>query len=409
MKNKFPEFVSLSLAKSIIMNTDVKLPVFEMISSTEADGRVLAQNISSNKDVPEEDNAAVDGFAVLNKNICINKQYKIVGVSKPGSPYKKKIKEGDLIKIFTGSYVLKCNYVDTVYMEEDCIENNGYVIFKKKIISKSNIRRKGEDIKKKKLLFSKGKKLKVADIAQLISLGINKIKVYKKIKVGIFSSGDEVANISAKKKKYQIYDVNKFLLMSLFKKIGCEVFDLGIIKDNYEISRKKLYKNLNYDLLVTSGGVSKSSTDNISKILLNLGNIFFWRIKIKPGRPFAFGKLKKTLFIGFPGNPVAVAVTFFMLVIKLVRRMSGDNNLRLNYSYFPANFSMKTKKGRVEWLRGKIQRKVKDNYLEKFYTTGSGILSSLSQSEGIIEVDANTEYVKKESLLKFYKYKDLIE
>ena len=197
--------------------------------------------------------------------------------------------------------------------------------------------------------------------------------------------------------------------MSLFKKIGCEVFDLGIIKDNYEISRKKLYKNLNYDLLVTSGGVSKSSTDNISKILLNLGNIFFWRIKIKPGRPFAFGKLKKTLFIGFPGNPVAVAVTFFMLVIKLVRRMSGDNNLRLNYSYFPANFSMKTKKGRVEWLRGKIQRKVKDNYLEKFYTTGSGILSSLSQSEGIIEVDANTEYVKKESLLKFYKYKDLIE
>ncbi len=409
MKNKFPEFVSLSLAKSIIMNTDVKLPVLEMISSTEADGRVLAQNISSNKDVPEEDNAAVDGFAVLNKNICINKQYKIVGVSKPGSPYKKKIKEGDLIKIFTGSYVLKCNYVDTVYMEEDCIENNGYVIFKKKIISKSNIRRKGEDIKKKKLLFSKGKKLKVADIAQLISLGINKIKVYKKIKVGIFSSGDEVANISAKKKKYQIYDVNKFLLMSLFKKIGCEVFDLGIIKDNYEISRKKLYKNLNYDLLVTSGGVSKSSTDNISKILLNLGNIFFWRIKIKPGRPFAFGKLKKTLFIGFPGNPVAVAVTFFMLVIKLVRRMSGDNNLRLNYSYFPANFSMKTKKGRVEWLRGKIQRKVKDNYLEKFYTTGSGILSSLSQSEGIIEVDANTEYVKKESLLKFYKYKDLIE
>ena len=408
MKNKFPEFVSMSLAKSIIMNTNVKLPVLEIISSTEADGRVLAQNIISNKNVPEEDNAAVDGFAILNKNICIGKKYKIVGVSKPGAPYLKKIKEGNLIKIFTGSYVLKCNSVDTIYMEEDCIENNGYVIFKKKIISKSNIRRKGEDIKKSKLLFGKGKKLKVADIAQLISLGINKIKVYKKIKVGIFSSGDEVANISKKKKRYQIYDVNKFLLTSLFKKIGCEVFDLGIIKDDYEISKKKLFKSLDYDLLVTSGGISKSSTDNISKILSNLGNILFWRVKIKPGRPFAFGKLKKTLFIGFPGNPVAVAVTFFMLVIKLIRRMSGDNNLKLNYSYFPANFSMKTKKGRVEWLRGKIRRKVKKNYLEKFYTTGSGILSSLSQSEGIIEVDANTEYVKKESLLKFYKYEDLI-
>lgn len=409
MKNKFPEFVSMSLAKSIIMNTNIKLPVLEIISSTEADGRVLAQNITSNKNIPEEDNAAVDGFAILNKNICIGKKYKIVGVSKPGAPYLKKIKEGNLIKIFTGSYVLKCNSVDTIYMEEDCIENKGYVIFKKKIISKSNIRRKGEDIKKSKLLFGKGKKLKVADIAQLISLGINKIKVYKKIKVGIFSSGDEVANISKKKKKYQIYDINKFLLTSLFKKIGCEVFDLGIIKDDYEISKKKLFKSLNYDLLVTSGGISKSSTDNISKILSNLGNIFFWRVKIKPGRPFAFGKLKKTLFIGFPGNPVAVAVTFFMLVIKLIRRMSGDNNLKLNYSYFPANFSMKTKKGRVEWLRGKIRRKVKKNYLEKFYTTGSGILSSLSQSEGIIEVDANIEYVKKESLLKFYKYEDLIE
>ena len=133
MKNRFPEFVSLGLAQSIIMNTGIKLPMFETVSSVEADGRVLAQNISSNKNIPEEDNAAVDGYALLNKNICVGKEYKIVGVSKPGSPYKKKIKEGDLIKIFTGSYVLKCNYVDTVYMEEDCIENNGYVIFKKKI------------------------------------------------------------------------------------------------------------------------------------------------------------------------------------------------------------------------------------------------------------------------------------
>lgn len=409
MKNKFPEFVSLSLAQSIIMDTDIKLPIFEMVSSTEADGRVLAQNISSNKNIPEEDNAAVDGYALLNKKIFVGKEYKIVGVSKPGSPYLKKIKEDNLIKIFTGAYILKSNCVDTVYMEEDCIENNGYVIFKKKIRSKSNIRSKGEDIKKKKLLFCKGKKLKVADIAQLISLGITKIKVYKKIKVGIFSSGDEVANISENKKKYQIYDVNKFLLMSLFKKIGCDVSDLGIIKDDYEISKKKLFKNLDHDLLVTSGGISKSSTDNISKILSNLGNILFWRIKIKPGRPFAFGKLKKTLFIGFPGNPVAVAVTFFMLVIKLIKKMSGNNNFNPNYSYFPANFSMKSKKGRVEWLRGEIKRKVKNNYLEKFYTTGSGILSSLSQSEGIIEVDAKTEYVEKGSLLKFYKYEDLLE
>jgi len=409
MKNRFPEFVSLGLAQSIIMNTGIKLPMFETVSSVEADGRVLAQNISSNKNIPEEDNAAVDGYALLNKNICVGKEYKIVGVSKPGSPYLKRIKGTDLIKIFTGAYILKCNSVDTVYMEEDCIENNGYVIFKKKIRSKSNIRSKGEDIKKNKLLFYKGKKLKVADIAQLISLGITKIKVYKKIKVGIFSSGDEVANISENKKKYQIYDVNKFLLMSLFQKIGCDVSDLGIIKDNYEISKKKLFKSLNYDLLVTSGGISKSSTDNISKILSNLGDIFFWRIKIKPGRPFAFGKLNKTLFIGFPGNPVAVAVTFFMLVINLIKRMSGNNDLNPNYSYFPANFSMKSKKGRVEWLRGKIKRKLKNNYLEKFYTTGSGILSSLSQSEGIIEVDAKTEYVEKGSLLKFYKYEDLLE
>ena len=174
--------------------------------------------------------------------------------------------------------------------------------------------------------------------------GLIKVRVYNKPKVGIFSTGDEISELNIKKGKYQIYDVNKFILTSMFKKMGCEVLDLGIIKDNFESTKNLMLKNHNLDILVTSGGVSKSSTDNVSKLMINYGKLLFWRIKIKPGRPFAFGKIKNTIFIGFPGNPVAVAVTFFMLVTKFIKKLSGNSNFENEPLLIPSNFSMKKRK-----------------------------------------------------------------
>ena len=165
-------------------------------------------------------------------------------------------------------------------------------------------------------MFKKGYKIRSVDLAQLSSLGVKKLKVYKKIKVGIFSSGNELISVNSSKKKFHIYDSNKLALLSLFNKIGCNTSDLGIIKDNFEETKKTILNSANdYDLIVTSGGISTSEIDQVGKILSLYGKILFWKVAIKPGRPFAFGKIKNTPFIGLPGNPVATVITFFMLVV----------------------------------------------------------------------------------------------
>jgi molybdopterin molybdotransferase len=294
-------------------------------------------------------------------------------------------------------------------MAEDCKVAGGVLEIKTKLRTGSNIRKKGEDVKKNKKIFSIGRKIRSVDLAQLSSLGIKRIKVFKKLKVGILSSGDELCEVKRFKKKFQIYDSNKLALIKLFQRIGCIVIDLGITKDTTLDTEEKILKRIcDLDLLVTSGGISKSETDKIGDFLQKKGKIFFWRLSIKPGRPFAFGKINNVPFIGLPGNPVATIITFFMLVIKYVKKLSGCNENETIERILPSNFVMKKKKGRREWIRGLIVRKKDKCTLEKFPTTGSGIISSISQSQGIIEIEEKKEYVRKGTLLKFHRYEDML-
>ena len=406
-KKKIPEYVSLKYAENKMLRSISRVPGLINIHIKDSEGRILGENIYTKINIPEENNSAVDGYA-LNNNLNNNNKIKIIGESKPGKPFLKKVGKNQAIRIFTGSYLLTLNNLNTVYMEEDCIEKNKFIKFKKKIKTGSNIRLKGEDIKSDTIIFKKGRKLRFSDIAQILSLGIMKIKVYKKPIVGLFSTGDEIAKLYTKKKNFQIYDVNKYLLISLFSKVGCEVIDLGIIEDDLEKTKKLILKSKRYDLIVTSGGISKSSTDNVSKIMLTYGDLLFWRIKIKPGRPFAFGKIKGSFFIGFPGNPVAAVVTFLMLVTTFIKKLSGNVNYSNEPDYLKCDFSMKKKKNRVEWLRGNFISKNKKKIVRKFHTTGSGIISSLSKSNGIIQIDEEVEKINRGNILKFYRYQDLL-
>tara|TARA_B100000029_G_C17563090_1_gene954098 strand:- start:1375 stop:2253 length:879 start_codon:yes stop_codon:yes gene_type:complete len=291
-------------------------------------------------------------------------------------------------------------------MEENCHFTDNYVEFIQIPLSGSNVRKKGEDIKKNTLVFSKGIKIRTVDLAQLSSMGIKKIKVYKKIKVGILSSGNE---LNVKKEKYSVYDANKIILMSMFRKIGCDSVDLGIIKDDFQQTKKVIFSNIKKcDLIITTGGISSSKIDKISQTLNEFGKVGFWKLAIKPGRPFAFGKFKNTPFIGLPGNPVATIVTFFMIVIEYVKKLSGNNKIEIIERSLPASFSMNKKVGRKEWLRGKIKIINNKHYLEKFSTTGSGIISSISKTEGIIEIDEKKKYIKKGTILKFFRYEDML-
>ena len=408
MNKSNEKLLSFEKAKEIMFNSITKNKV-EIVELQNCEDRILAENIFSKINIPEFSNSAVDGFGFISSNTKL-KKLKIVGESKPGKPFLGKINKDQAIKVFTGAYVInEITNVDTVCMEEDVVENKNEIIINGYSKKGSNIRKMGEDVKINRKIFKIGRKIRSVDLSQLSSLGLKKIKVYKKLKVGIFSSGDELCEISKKKKKYQIFDSNKFSLLSLFKKIGCEVVDLGIIRDNFLETERKIIKEIDFlDLIVTSGGVSKSNTDLIGKFLKKKGKILFWRLSVKPGRPFAFGKLKNVPFIGLPGNPVASIITFFMLVINYVNKLSGLTDLPIVERVLPSDFELKKKKGRTEWLRGKIIKKNGSYFLAKFPSTGSGIISSISQSNGIIELEKSSSFIKKGALLKFYRYEDML-
>ena len=337
-----------------------------------------------------------------------NKIFNVVGQSRPSSPYLKTLKTNEAIKIFTGSNILKKNKINAVVMLEDCKILTDSIKIRKKIKINQNIRKKGEDVQKNKVVFLRGRKIRSVDLAQLSSLGLKKVDVYKKIRVGIFSTGSEI-NQNLKRKKNYIFDANKITLISMFKIIGCEAFDLGVIRDNFNETKNKILKNSSkYDLLVSSGGISNSDTDMIGRILSSYGKINFWKLAIKPGRPFAFGEINKTPFIGLPGNPVAAIVTFLMLVVDYVKILSGNRNIKIKKNMISSNFSMTKKPGRREWIRGWITEKNNKQFLEKFNTTGSGIISSISQSDGIIDIDEDVKYIKKGKKLNFIKYEDIL-
>ena len=380
----------------------------EKISIEHCQNRIIAENIYSKYNIPFQDNSAVDGYAI---NFCQKKKIKtfiLVGESKPGKPYNKRLKENEAISIYTGSYIIDKNKINTVLMLEDCKISKNKITIKKKFRVGQNIRKKGEDLKENQIVFRKGRQIRTVDIAQLLSIGQKKIKVYKQVTVGVLSTGSEI-NQTKKKQNHLIFDANKLTLISMLKKIGCNTVDLGTIKDDFQDTKKKILNNIpNCDLLISSGGVSNSDTDMIGKVLISHGKINFWKLAIKPGRPFAFGEIKKTPFIGLPGNPVATIVTFLMLVVDYIKVLSGNREFPDRSRYISSGFSMKKKLNRREWIRGSIINKGKKQLLEKYKTTGSGIISSISQSEGIIEVEENVDYIKKGMKLKFLTFEDIL-
>ncbi len=408
MNSSYSKLTSFKDAKKIMLNS-IKLNKTEFINLEKAENRILAQDIFSNSDIPEYDNSAVDGFGFINSKL-IKKNLEVIGESKPGKPFLKKIKKNQAIKVYTGAYIIgEITNIDTISMEEDVVFDGKFVTINNICKTGTNIRVRGEDVKKNKKIFNKGTKIRIVDLAQLSSIGLTKIKVFKKVKVGIFSTGNELCELNKKKSKYQIYDSNKLVLSSLFSKIGCDVIDLGIIKDDSQDTNKKILKSLKLiDVLVTSGGISKSNTDKISEFLKDNCKVSFWQLSIKPGRPFAFGHINKTPLICLPGNPVAAVVTFFVLVVDYINNLSGYAGKSKKAIFLPCDFDLKKKKGRTEWLRGKIIKKKQKLLLSKFNSTGSGIISSISQSEGIIELEEQKHYIVKGTLLKFLKFEDLL-
>ena len=390
------ESITTEEAINIILSSISPIKKTELVPIRESLNRVLAIDVKSNINVPSAKNSAMDGYAINSKNIPKKtKTLKVVGKSLAGKPCNTSIKDGQCVKIMTGAVVP--DGADTVVIQEhvETSKTQNEILIDNEIKPGSNVREAGEDIAKGAIAIKKGKNLTPADIGLLASLGIPKVEVYRKLKIAFFSTGDELRSLGEKLNVGDVYDSNRYTLYTMLSNLNVEIFDMGVVKDDKESLTQAFNEAAGeVDMLITSGGVSVGEADYIKDILEKYGNINFWKVAIKPGRPLTFGKIKSTLFFGLPGNPVSVMVTFYQFTQLAIKKFAGET------SYLPivlkaiSTSSLRKKPGRVEYQRG-IFEKDKNNNLtvRKTGPQGSGILRSMSEANCFIVLPIDSKGV----------------
>ncbi len=390
------ESITTEEAINIILSSISPIKKTELVPIRESLNRVLAIDVKSTINVPSAKNSAMDGYAINSKNIPKKTTtLKVVGKSLAGKPCNTSIKDGQCVKIMTGAVVP--DGADTVVIQEhvETSKTQNEILIDNEIKPGSNVREAGEDIAKGAIAIKKGKNLTPADIGLLASLGIPKVEVYRKLKIAFFSTGDELRSLGEKLNVGDVYDSNRYTLYTMLSNLNVEIFDMGVVKDDKESLTQAFNEAAGeVDMLITSGGVSVGEADYIKDILEKYGNINFWKVAIKPGRPLTFGKIKSTLFFGLPGNPVSVMVTFYQFTQLAIKKFAGET------SYLPivlkaiSTSSLRKKPGRVEYQRG-IFEKDKNNNLtvRKTGPQGSGILRSMSEANCFIVLPIDSKEV----------------
>lgn len=317
--------------------------------------RILAQSVISPINVPPFNNSAMDGYAVRLSDFDENSEsttLSLAGKAFAGHPFTGEWPANSCVRVMTGAPVPEGT--DAVVMQEDTEETAQGIVFKRLPKAKQNVRFIGEDIRKDDAVFEAGIKLGATTLPVIASLGLDNVSVYSRLKVALFSTGDELQQVGQPLKDGQIYDTNSFTIRIMLEKLGCEVIDLGTIPDDPAlIERAFITADQQADVIITSGGVSVGEADYTKTILETLGKIDFWKIAMKPGKPFAFGKLNNALFCGLPGNPVSAAVTFYQLVQPLIMKLSGYTQWQPPKSFkVKTQTALKKTPGRVDFQRG---------------------------------------------------------
>lgn len=332
----------------------------EILTLAECANRILAEDIFSPINVPSFDNSAMDGYAFRLADLAQFERLTVAGKSFAGNPFNGEVKAGECVRIMTGAMVpAGCDVV--VMQEETEVETltSGQILVKFCKTPKlgQNIRRIGEDVKQGALVLAKGSLLNVTTLPLLASLGIAQVPVFSRLKVAILSTGDELTSVGQPLEQGKIYDTNRFAVRLMLEKLNCEILDFGILPDDPAVFEQTFNQaQQQADVLITSGGVSVGEADFTKDVLEKLGEIGFWKIAMKPGKPFAFGKLQHAWFFGLPGNPVSALVTFYQLVQPALAKLAGVNqeriaNLTQNLTAI-AETNLKKAVGRQDFQRG---------------------------------------------------------
>ena len=403
-------------AERLLSERVVPVSGSESVPLRQAVGRVLAADIVAPVDLPPFDNSAVDGYAVRADDLGSDEETRLAIVDRvaAGHAAARALRKGEAIRIFTGAPMPAG--ADTVFMQEDCRVDGGAVIVPAGLKRGANRRLAGEDIAAGAVALPAGRRLLAWDVALAAALGLTGFDVRRRVRVALFSTGDEIVEPGTKLPGAALYDANRYLLTGLLERFGAEVTDLGILRDDpQELARAIAQAALDHDLVLTSGGVSTGEADHVRAALESIGRVVFWRLAIKPGRPVAMGVIRGAnsgdgaAFVGLPGNPVAVFVTFVRVVRPLLLRLAGALAEPLIALPARAAFSYKKRKGRREYVRVKLVA-ASDGVIEavKYAQDGAGVLTSLTETDGLAELTEDVTKVEPGSMVGFLPYAALV-
>jgi molybdopterin molybdotransferase len=402
--------MSVDEAVAIIAGRVTAVRDVETVDLRNADGRVLAAGISAPLPLPPFTNSAVDGYAVRSSDLSgdADQAFPVAGRIQAGASASESIKLGHAVRIFTGAPMP--GGADTVFMQEDVrLDEAGRVFLPRGLKAGANVRPAGEDVPAGHAALPAGQRLRPQDVALAAAFGLTSLEVRKRIRVAVFSTGDELVAPGAPRAAAQLFDSNRFMLMAMLARLGCEVSDLGILRDD-RVSLAAALKQAagTHDLILTTGGVSTGEEDHIKAGVESVGTLVLWRMAIKPGRPVAMGIVGGTPFIGLPGNPVASFVTFVHVVRPTVLALSGALQQHLVPMPVRAAFAYRKKIARREYVRVHLRRGA-DGVFEamKFPREGAGLLSSLVETDGLVELGEEITRVEPGQTVGFLAYANL--
>ncbi|MBX9647934.1 MAG: molybdopterin molybdotransferase MoeA [Xanthobacteraceae bacterium] len=382
----------------------------ETVALVNADGRVLARDIAAPLPLPPFTNSAVDGYALSSRDLPQGNEqaFPVGGRVQAGGDAAGPVRPGQAMRIFTGAPMP--DGADTVFMQEDVRLEDGNVVLPAGLKPGANVRPAGEDIPAGHAALRAGRRLRPQDVALVAAFGLTQLAVVRRIRVAVFSTGNELVSPGEARGAAQLFDSNRFMLMAMLARLGCEVSDLGILRDDRAALARGLQQvAARHDLILTTGGVSTGEEDHVKAAVESVGKLVLWRMAIKPGRPVAMGVIGGTPFVGLPGNPVASFVTFVHVVRPTVLALAGAVPEALVPMPVRAGFSYKKKIARREYVRVSL-RKAADGGVEavKFLREGAGLLSSLVDTDGLVELGEDVTQVEPGQTVGFLPYASLL-
>jgi molybdopterin molybdotransferase len=386
-----PDSLRVDKAREAIRNCLSRIQETEPVSVKNALGRVLAQDIVPDINVPAHDNSAMDGYAV--RFADLDKPLKEVGTALAGKPFHGNVGAGECVRIMTGAVMPQG--ADTVVIQEVVKKDGERIVVPPGQKKAQNVRYAGEDLSKGKAVLHPGRLLRPAELGLIASLGIAEVKVKRRLRVAFFATGDELASIGAPLKEGEVYDSNRYTLHGMLARLGVELIDMGVVRDDPPALEKAFRRAAETaDVVITTGGVSVGEADFVKQLMARLGEVLFWKIAMRPGRPMAFGRIGAAFLFGLPGNPVAVMVTFYQFVREALLYMQGRDDAGLPLLQVPTAENMRKVTGRTEYQRGVVFR---DGDSWKVRTTGqqgSGVLRSMSEANCFIVLEHERGSVK---------------